>query len=207
MLDFVLTDAYAPFTISFLLMCGIGMIEAIGLGLGSLDLHAGGHDLEIGDHSPLHWLGFGEDMPILIWLTSLLACYSISGFGIQQVAEGIAGGALSWPVAAGASAPAALFLNFFAANGLHKVIPKTETTAIGVDDMVGLRGYVVDAPASPGLASRARIVDGHGQMHFVPVKPHEDQTIQPGETVLLVRRDGAMFYAVTDDVPQFRPIA
>lgn len=207
MLDFALTDAYAPFTISFLLMCGIGMIEAIGLGLGSLDIDAGGHDLDIGDHSPLHWLGFGEDMPILIWLTSLLACFSVAGFGIQQIAEGVAGGTLAWPIASGAAVPSALFLNFFAANGLHKVIPKTETTAIGVDDMVGLRGFVVDASATPQLASRAKIVDRHGQMHFVPVKPHEDQTIQPGEPVLLVRRDGAMFYAVTDDVPQLRPIA
>jgi len=33
-----LTPPYLPFTIAFVVMIGIGLIEAIGLGLGSLDL-------------------------------------------------------------------------------------------------------------------------------------------------------------------------
>lgn len=207
MLDFALTDAYEPFTIAFMLMCGIGLIEAIGLGIGSIDLDGHGHAFDVGDHSPLHWLGFGEDMPVLIWLTSLLACFSVSGFGIQQIAEGVTGGTLDATLAAGFATPSALFLNFFAANGLHRIIPKTETTAIGQDEIVGLRGSVVEAPASQGRASRAKVVDRHGQMHLVPVMPHEDVTIQPGETVLIVRREGAVYYAVTDGVPELRSIA
>lgn len=210
-LDFALTDPYVPFTISFALMLGIGLIEAIGLGLGTLDIgidgHGHGHDLHAhADTSLLDWLGLGEDMPILIWLTSLLSCFTVAGFGIQQTAEAIAGGALDWPIAVAGATPAALVLNLFAANGLHRILPKTETTAISAGDLLGKRGRLIDSDAAPGRPSRAKIVDQHGQAHYVAVLPHEDVTIPLGTEVLLVRRDEYAFYAITDERPEFKPI-
>jgi membrane protein implicated in regulation of membrane protease activity len=199
--DFALTDAYLPFTTSFALMCGIGLVEAVGLGLGSLDLDMD-HDVhtEI-DSTMLSWLGLANEMPILIWLTSLLACYTVGGFAIQQGAEALLSGPLEWPVAAASAAPAALFLNFFAANGLHRVLPKTETTVILTESLLGRRGTLIGCDAAPGLAARAKIVDQHGQAHYVTVLPHEDRTIPEGSEVLLVRREGDVFYAITDDAP------
>ena len=67
-----LTPAYAPFAISFIVMTGIGLIEAIGLGLGHLDLDAD-VSADAASGGVLDWLGFGHELPILIWLTSLLA--------------------------------------------------------------------------------------------------------------------------------------
>lgn len=202
-LDFALTDAYVPFTVSFCLMCGIGAIEAIGLGLGTLDLDIdldGSPDVNgLGHWSTLDWLGLGNEMPVLIWLTSLLSCFTVAGFGIQQGAEAIMGGTLDWRIAVGAATPAAMFLNFFAANGLHRILPKTETTAITTDELLGRRGRLVGCDAGPGRPSRAKIVDQHGQAHYVAVLPHEDATIPEGTEVLLVRRDANAFYAITDE--------
>jgi hypothetical protein len=202
-LDFALTDAYLPFTTSFALMCGIGAVEAIGLGIGSLDLDMDGSpDIHADAHSSLlDWLGLGHEMPILIWLTSLLACFTVSGFGIQQTAEAIANGAFEWPIAVGIATPTALVLNFFAANGLHRVMPRTETTAISTDDLLGRRGILIGCDAAVGAPSRAKIVDQHGQAHYVAVVPHADAAIPVGCEVLLVRREKDLFYAITDDAP------
>lgn len=207
MLDFALTDAYAPFTISFLLMCGIGLIEAVGFGLGSVDVHADiGVDCDAGPASPLEWLGFGDDMPILIWLTSLLACFTIAGFSIQQIAEAVSSHTLPWLLATAGATPAAMFLNFFAANGLHRILPKTETTALRPDDLVGLRATVLDYEARADRPGRAKIVDMFGQQHFVTLAPHDADPIPPGETVLLVRREGSTFFGIAEDPLAFRPI-
>ncbi len=79
-----LTSAYAPFAIAFVVMIGIGVIEAVGLGLGQLDLDADLH-AEAESGGLLDWLGIGRDLPILIWLTSLLGCFTLAGIAIQQV--------------------------------------------------------------------------------------------------------------------------
>jgi hypothetical protein len=88
-----LTPAYAPFAIAFVIMIGIGLIEAIGLGLGHLDLHADVH-AEADGGGMLDWLGLGHELPILIWLTSLLGCFTLSGIAIQQGATALTGGPL-----------------------------------------------------------------------------------------------------------------
>ena len=197
MLDFALTEAYAPFTIAFLVMCGIGLIEAIGLGIGALDIHA---DIDADGSSFLQWLGFGEDMPILIWVTSLLACFVLVGFGVQQGAESLYGSALSPFMASAIATPGALVLNFFVANVLHRIIPKEETTAIRTDDLIGLRGIILESPAIRNRPVRARVTDRFGQAHYVMVEPHGDDVVIPsGRPALLVRKEGPIFFAVEDD--------
>ena len=39
----------------------------------------------------LDWLGLGGELPILIWLTSLLGCFTLAGVAIQQGATALAG--------------------------------------------------------------------------------------------------------------------
>lgn len=205
-LAFALTDAYVPFTFSFVLMCGIGLLEAVGLGLGTLDIDAdiGGHaDL---DASVLDWLGLGDDLPILIWLTSLLACFTLAGFGVQQTSESFTGTTLAWPIAVAVALPIALVLNFFAANGLHRILPRTETTVILTESLIGRRGIVVGCDAAPGMPARAKIIDQHGQAHYLTVLPNDDRTIREGREVLLVRREADTFYAITDEEPHFQSI-
>jgi hypothetical protein len=51
------------------------------MGFGHLldtDLDASGHE------GLLDWLGLGSELPILIWLTSLLGCFTLSGLATQQ---------------------------------------------------------------------------------------------------------------------------
>jgi hypothetical protein len=147
----------------------------------------------------LDWLGLGDDLPILIWLTSLLGCFTLAGVAIQQVATTLSGAPLHWGPATGGALVAGLLLNTLAANGLARVMPGFETTVVSVDDLLRCRGRMVEGAARRGSPARAKVVDQHGQAHFVMVEPHDDaDVIPPGGTALLVRREGNLFFALPD---------
>ncbi|MBB5716911.1 OB-fold-containig protein [Sphingomonas aerophila] len=192
-----LSAAYLPFAISFAVMIGIGLIEAIGLGLGHLDLDG---DIGADGHSGLlDWLGLGGELPILIWLTSLLGCFTLAGVAIQQITEALHGTPIAWPLAASGALVLGGLFNTLAANGLAQIMPGFETTVISTDDLLRQRATILEGTARRGAPARAKVVDRHGQAHFILVEPHDDAgTIASGETVLIVRRDGARFFALPD---------
>jgi len=202
----LLTPAYMPFAISFVVMLGIGLIEAVGLGLGHIDVHAdvaGDANADGAGATLLDWLGLGE-MPVLIWLTALLACFTLLGLAIQQGATAWLGAPFSPAFAAAGAGVGGLFLNTYVSNGLARLLPGLETTAITSDELLRLRGTVLEGTARRGQPARAKVVDRFSQAHYVMIEPHEDgDTIAQGETALLVRREGSLFFALPD-VSQLR---
>ena len=204
MFSIFLTAEYAPFAIAFLIMVGIGLIEAVGLGLGHLGVD---HDVDIDVHSTfLDWLGLGAQIPILIWLTCLLACFSLTGFALQQIVTEIFGAPLWWPIAAGIALLVGGILNGFVSGLFARFVPTFESTAISSDELVRLRGTICEGQARRGFPARAKVVDQHRQVHYVMVEPHnDDDVIASGETGLLVRREGALFFLLPDSHPTLRP--
>ena len=201
----LLTPAYLPFAIAFVVMIGIGLIEAIGMGLGSLDLdgngggNGGGGIGADANGGLLDWLGLGGELPILIWLTSLLGCFTIAGLAIQQTATALTGGPLSWPLAALGALGAGGLLNTLAANGLARIMPGLETTVISTDDLLRRRGTILEGTARRGSPARAKVIDQHGQAHFIMVEPHDAaDTLVSGETALIVRREGKVFFGLPE---------
>jgi hypothetical protein len=200
-----LTPEYAPFAIAFVIMVGIGLIEAIGLGAGHLGAHVDfDHDFDGGTF--LDWLGLGSQIPILIWLTSLLACFSLTGVAIQQIATVMFGAPLHWAIAAGGALVAGGILNGFVAGAFARIMPTFESTAISSDELVRRRGTITEGAARRGSPARAKVIDQHRQVHYVMVEPHnDDDVIAQGETGLLVRREGSLFYLLPDSHPTLRP--
>nr|WP_168601891.1 OB-fold-containig protein [Novosphingobium sp. SG707] len=200
-----LTPPYLPFVIAFLVMIGIGLIEAIGLGFGSLDLH--GDVAPSGSAGLLDWLGLGRDIPILIWLTSLLACFTLTGVALQNIAVAVVGGPLAWWLACGVALLLGGLLNTLAANGLMRIMPSFETTAISTDDLLARRGVILEGTARRGAPARAKVVDQYGQAHFIMVEPHNDKDeITSGQSALIVRREGPIFFVLPDENTQLKPI-
>lgn len=189
MLDIIAAPANLPFSVALLVMLMIGAVEAFGLGASAvqLDVHAdvdGGGDL-------LGWLGVGR-VPLLMLLVVFLALFGLAGLAIQQLA-----GPLSLWIAVPAATAVALPLTGLGARGLARIMPGDETTAIGLDELVGRRGTITIGTARRGSPAQARVSDVHGQVHYVMVEPYDDDhSIGQGETVRLDRRDGNIFIAV-----------
>jgi membrane protein implicated in regulation of membrane protease activity len=189
MLEIIAAPANWPFSVALLIMLMIGAVEALGLGASAvhLDVHVDG---DVGGDL-LGWLGIGR-VPLLMLLVVFLAFFGLAGLAIQQFA-----GPLDLWIAVPAAAAAALPLTGFGARGLARIMPGDETTAIGLDELVGRRGTITIGTARRGSPAQARVRDVHGQVHYVMVEPYDDsQAIGEGETVRLDRRDGNIFIAL-----------
>ena len=199
MIETLLSPAYAPFAVAFAIMIGVGLIEAIGLGIGQFDL---GPDIDAGNGGVLDWLGGGSGLPILIWLTSLLACFTLVGLVGQQAVTALTGAPLHPAIAATGALVVGGILNQFAATGLARIMPGYESTIVSTDDLLRRRGTILEGTAARGRPARAKVVDRHGQAHYVMVEPHGDgEEIAQGQTALLVAKKGAIFLALPDVNP------
>lgn len=150
-------------------------------------------------------IGLGR-VPFTIWLASFLFIFAGIGVSTQLFAESLTGSPLYVWLAALIAGGAALPVNGIIARPLGAILPQDETTAVSVRTLVGRRAEILDGTARAASPARARVRDHHGQAHNVMVEPHDTkEEIQAGETVLLVRRDGEIFYASRLDEPRLAP--
>lgn len=194
-----------PFLIALGALALVALFQITGLG----DMLEGAGDFDSPDG--LEAGGFGEALtsllglgrvPLLIWLASLLLTFGSIGLIGQSVIAELLGAPLSAGWATLLAGTAALPLNSLAVRPLGAVMPKDETTAITLDELVRREAEIQIGTARAGSPARAKVIDRHGQTHFVMVEPH-DATIalQTGDTVLLVRREGPTFYGVHYESP------
>jgi len=199
----------APYNLPFLIALGalavIAVIQLTGVG----DAIEGAGDFDAADGLELG--GFGEALtsllglgrvPLMIWLASLLLTFGAIGLVGQSVIAGLFGTPLPAGWAALFAGGAALPLNSLAMRPLGAIMPRDETSAIGLDELVRREAEIQIGTARTGSPARAKVIDIHGQAHFVMVEPHDATTeLQTGDTVLLVRREGQTFYGMRYESP------
>ncbi len=194
-----------PFLIAFGTLALLAIIQLAGVGealegAGDLDMPDG---LEMGGFGDAltSLLGLGR-VPLLIWLASLLFAFGAIGLIGQSLIADLFGAPLSAGWATLVAAAAAFPLNSLAMRPLAAVLPRDETTAITLDQLVRRDAEIQIGTARAGSPARAKVIDVHGQAHFVMVEPHDDaQELKAGDTVLLVRREGQTFYGVQYESP------
>lgn len=194
-----------PFLIAFGALAVIALLQVTGVseaieGAGEFDSPDG---LEMGGlgEALTTLLGLGR-VPLLIWLAALLFVFACVGVIGQSVLASMLGAPLSAGWAALAAGGAALPLNSLAMRPLGAVMPKDETTAIDLDDLIRRDAEIQIGTARAGSPARAKVIDVHGQAHFVMVEPHDPTlAFNAGDTVLLVRREGPTFYGVQYESP------
>jgi hypothetical protein len=194
-----------PFLLALVALAVIAVVQMSGVG-DALD-GAGEFDSPDG----LDMGGFGDALttllglgrvPLLIWLASLLLAFGAIGLIGQQVIAGMIGAPLSAGWAALLAGAAAVPLNGLAMRPLGAIMPRDETTAIELDDLVRRDAEIQIGTARAGSPARAKVIDIHGQAHFVMVEPHDAALeLNAGDTVLLVRREGPTFYGVHYESP------
>ncbi|KQX20238.1 MULTISPECIES: YqiJ family protein [unclassified Sphingomonas] len=199
MLELLAAGENLAFVIALGTMVLIGLVEAVGLGSGAF-----GHDLDLdADGEWLGWLGFGR-LPLLMLLVVFLACFGVIGLVGQQLALSHLGTLLPGWVAIPAAGVAALPATGGMARLVGRIMPQDETTAIGIDQLVGLHAEILVGTAAQGSPAKARVRDFHGQAHYVMVEPDSpDARFAEGVEVLLVRRENHVFRAISSDRPPF----
>ena len=198
-----------PFLIAFGALAVIALLQVTGVS----EVIEGAGEFDVGDSAAdgLEMGGLGEALttllglgrvPVLIWLAALLFVFATIGVIGQSVLASMLGAPLSAGWAALAAGGVALPLNSIAMRPLAAIMPKDETTAIALDELVRRDAEIQIGTARAGSPARAKVIDMHGQAHFVMVEPHDQTTeLQTGDTVLLVRREGQTFYGVHYESP------
>ncbi len=202
----LLAPENTPFAVALALLALLAIVQVVGLGHllghGDVDVDAGAPD----GHADLggglaSLLGIGQ-VPLIVWLSCLLACFALLGLSLQHFVSGLFGAPFSAAPATGAALLAALPVNSAVTRVLGMIWPHDETTAVPVDALVGRRGRIAVGTAARGNPARAVVHDLHGQQHNVMVEPHHDgETLAAGTEVLLVRREGEIFYALDGQGP------
>lgn len=191
-----------PFAAALAVMLILALLQVIGLGDFDVDADIDA-EADVGDPTATgiggaitSLLGLGR-VPLFVWLIAFLLSFATIGMSIQALASDLTGSPLHvWlaaVIAGGASIPVTAML----ARPIGAIMPKDETSAVGLDSLVGKRGTVTTGRAAKGSPARTRVYDRHGQAHHVMVEPHEDASeMLEGDEVLLVRREGQTFFAV-----------
>ena len=198
----LLADYNMPFAAALVLMVLLALLQLVGLGhaFGDHDLHADHFDGHDGHDGPsnglLSLIGIGR-VPFMIWLASFLFVFAAVGAGGQALADSLLGAPLDRWVAAAIAAVAGLPVTGLLVRPLAAILPGDESSAVGLDSLVGRRAKIVTGRAAAGYPARAQVHDQFGQAHYVMVEPHEaDSEMLEGDELLLVRRENETFYGM-----------
>ena len=201
-------EAYnAPFAAALLLMLLLALMQAVGVGDlfegGDADID-GGFDVDVDGDSAIQGgmidgltslLGIGR-VPFMAWLAVYLFVFAAAGIGLQALANNMMGEPIERWLAALIVAGSALPVTGMTVRPLGAVLPKDRTTAVTLDTLVGRRAIITDGTARSGSPARAKVIDQHGQPHFVMVEPEKpEMQFIAGEEVLLVMHQGPIFLA------------
>src|SRR6187431_534269 len=162
----LLADYNMPFAAALVLMVLLALLQLVGLG------HAfGDHDVDVDGHDGLadgllSLIGIGR-VPFMIWLASFLFVFAAVGAGGQALADSLLGAPLDRWVAAAIAAVAGLPVTGVLVRPLAAILPGDESSAVGLDSLVGRRGRIVTGRAAAGYPARAQVHDEFGQAHYV----------------------------------------
>jgi hypothetical protein len=144
----------------------------------------------------LSWLRIGE-VPVLMLLVIFLAAFGLIGLAMQSMAYGVTGSYLPQWIAVVPALLVAFPLVRLLGGLLAIVLPKDETTAVSEASFVGRIATLTLGSARLGSPAQAKLVDEHGQVHYVMVEPDStSETFLEGAQVLITERRGAVFRGI-----------
>ncbi len=223
-IDFLSAPGVLPFSGALIGMVGILVIELLllavaGLHLDSLlpdfdfdgdidadlDVETGvPHDFHLGEWAN-SWLHVGK-VPMVVLLSLALGGFASGGFLSQALAQSLSGSMLSLWVVVPLALLFALFMVRHAARFFGRLMPKDETSVVSAEQFLGQVAVINQGTARFDMPAEAKLVDAHGQAHFIHVKPEsEDEAFAEGTSVLLIQRDGYLFTAIRSDVGAHAP--
>jgi Protein of unknown function (DUF1449) len=195
-----------PFGIGFALIVGIALLEGLGMLISMspsnlLDDLLPEIDGDSGLDRVLGWLHMGK-VPALVLLLLFLTGYTVFGYSLQVVANGLFGGYLPAWLAGLLAVPAGMATVRGLGSLIAHIIPRDETSVVSEQSLVGRVGVIVSGGARRGLAAQARVKDSHGRLHYLMVEPDiDDELFNEGTQVLIVRKAGAFYRCIANPHP------
>ncbi|MEP4196697.1 MAG: OB-fold-containig protein [Aliishimia sp.] len=185
-----------------------GLDGVDGLDLGDADL-----DFELGDlgeapdvlpgamDGPGDWLGISR-APVMVWFAALLLGFGLTGLILQTLLQNLAGAAFPTSLAVLISGVFGVGFAKRFARVFARFIPKTESAALSERSLGRRKGIVSQGTAARGKPAEVRIIDGHGNTHYLRAEPLRDEAEIPQGTEVLVMRQarigGYRLIAVSD---------
>jgi membrane protein implicated in regulation of membrane protease activity len=201
LLEHVMAPEVRPFAIAASMIVILGSVEVVAMLVGASISEMLGiaidfsHPSDSGVINAISWINVGG-VPLLIFLLLVLGAFSITGFLIQDLARMVAGPLPATLASVGALAVSVPLVRM-SSRFIAKIIPKDESYAVGLGDLVGRVGEVVVGPLDQGPPGRVSVADIHGNRHFVwAVAAPSSTPLAQGTLVLLVDRIGTRFVAV-----------
>lgn len=187
--DFISADYNFPFALSIALMLLFSVFEIVSFLLlgGALshwldsflpdgvdvDLDADGLHAFDSLESALAWLYVGR-VPMMMLMVLYFTIFGLTGFTVQYLMMEIFNNPLNVWLAAILTFIVSLVLMHYAAGGLYKVMPKDETTALSVTDLVGREATIILGECKIGKPAQAKLTDQFNQTHYILIEPELD---------------------------------
>ncbi|WP_174803124.1 OB-fold-containig protein [Martelella limonii] len=197
-MDLFLSQDSLPFAVAAIMLFALVGIELVCLMIG-FSVGETVDNLLPDDHGDISglmsWLNVGR-VPVLILIMLMLGLFSMAGFVIQ-----IGAGALWSPLPSIVASLAALVLALPAvrvsSRWVARIVPKDETYAVDLADLIGRIGEVTVGPLDQGLPGRVKLQDQHGNWHVLRARAAGDQVpIMVGAPVLVVDLASGVFLAI-----------
>lgn len=214
MIELLTHERAFPFAVALVLMALLLVLELITLAFGTAlsalldgalpDL-AGGADLDadmdletsgqVSLTAFLSWLKL-DQLPALVVLIVFLASFGLLGLTLQSVIASQVGEPMRASLAAIFTLPLTLPVMRPVLSLIAKVMPGDETEAVDRLSFVGATATITLGTATAGSPAQARLVDAHGQSHYVMVEPAPGSpALNSGSEVVLTRLSGSHFVA------------
>jgi len=201
-----------PFLLAVVLLLAIALVEGLALLCGFSvsgwidDLLPDASSADGFGHvfdSWLGWLHIGK-VPMLIVMVILLTSFSIAGFVLNGVVHAILGGYPPALISAPVAFLVALPVVRASAATIARLVPRDETSAEPLENLVGRVAVVINGTARTNYPAQARVKNDHGQTLYVHVEPDgEGLQFREGDSVLLVKQiSGSRFLAIANPRPE-----
>ncbi len=191
-INFITMPENTAFSVSFAFLIAILMVEIIGLMIGftslSMDADAGlDADADVGFFGNIiAWVN-PSGLPFMILLAFMLMYFTAIGYTTQGLMIGFFGFGLPTSMAAPISFVLSLVVSHIFSEKLGRFLPKDETYAVSIENLVDREGIVVISAKNSligRILGQIKVKDHFGNTHYVSYFSEDEMEV--GDTAILV---------------------
>jgi hypothetical protein len=204
--DFFTAKENTAFVVALVVLAVLSIMVVLATLLGAINLPEADADLEVDWDSDgilnglLEFFGITA-MPLSIFVLLATCSFFVTGYILQMVAVGVRGAFLPGWIAIAPALAVTMVSCRVVGKGFAKTKFKLHTTAVTSSSFLYRLVTIQNGIAKSGLSAEAKLVDDHGQTHYILVEPkNPEESFPQGSEVVLVEQVGSKFLAASGNV-------